>query len=185
MVYVEVNDPSAAAVAAQVTRIANDALHTAQAQPGVRARSGGVSTVPVYASNPPGKITGWRGRSELRLESADMRAMSDLLGKLQATMSVGYVNFLVSPEARRQAENELITQAIESFRARADIVRAAIGGKSVRIRHMAVVTGMSGPAPRPFIARAAAASVTPVEPPQFEAGESRVQATVTGTVEID
>lgn len=186
MLYVEVSDPSAAAVAAQVTRVANDALRTAQAAPGVRARSGGMSTAPVYtsgASGASGRIAGWRGRSELRLESRDLHAISELIGKLQSTMSVGYISFAVSPEVRKQVENELIGQAIQGFKARADVVRASIGGKTIRIRHMTVNTGMSG-GPRPYFGPAAARAAS-VEPPQFEAGASQVQVNVTGTVEID
>jgi len=185
MLYAELTDPSAAVVGAQLARTTNDALAVAQQVKEVRARTGAVSTQPVYASSPPGRITAWRGRSELRLESRDQHALSELIGRLQSTLSVGYVNFSVSPEVRRQAENDLIAQAIDAFRARAELVRKALGGKGVRIRHITVSTGQSGGAPR-MLAALRASSVAPVaEPPQLEAGVSQIQVSVAGAVEIE
>jgi predicted secreted protein len=185
MLYVELTDSSASAISAQLTKTTNDALRIAQQEKAVRTRTGTVSTVPVFASGAPGRITAWRGRSEIRLEGRDLHAVGDLIGKLQSTMSVGYVNFAVSPEVRRQTENELIGLAIEGFRARAELVRQALGGKGVRIRHMAVNAGMAGGPPRAFAAMRAS-SVAPVaEPPQLEAGVSQVQVSVAGTVEIE
>jgi len=186
VLFAEVSDASAASAAAEVTRIANDALHVAQTNPAVRASSAGYSTTPVYTSSTsstPAHIAAWRARAELRLQSREFAAMSDLIGKLQSTMQLSHVNFGVSPAARQQAENELITQAIGAFKARAELVREAIGGKTVRIRHMSV--GTSGPvSPRPMFAAARASVSQPVQP-EFEAGVSQVQVNVTGTVEID
>ena len=111
--------------------------------------------------------------------------MSELIGKLQSTMSVGYVNFAVSPDVRRQTENELIGQAIDAFRARAELVRKALGGKGVRIRHLSVTSGLSGAQPRVFAALRASSIAPVAEAPQLEAGVSQVQVGVSGTVEIE
>ena len=179
--YAEVSDPSAARVADQVNRVTAEALKTAGEFKAVRARSGGSQTYPVYDRN--GKSTGWRGRSEIRLESRDTQAMASLIGKLQSTMQLGGVSFVVSPDLRRSTENELINDAVAAFKARAEIVAKAIGGRGFKIRRIGISTGGFAPGPRPMaMARAAPAEVAP---PTFEAGTSMVQVGVNGTVEVE
>jgi len=179
--YAEISDPSAARVADQVNRITAEALKIAGEFKTVRARSGASQTYPVYDRQQ--KLTGWRGRSEIRLESKDTQATAALIGKLQSTMQLGGVSFSVSPELRRQAENELINDAVAAFRARADIAAKAIGGRSFKIRRIGINTGGFAPGPRPVaMARAAPAEVAP---PTFEAGTSMVQVGVNGTVEVE
>jgi predicted secreted protein len=150
----------------------------------VRARSGYTQTYPVY--DRANKLTGWRGRTEIRLESKDVQAMAPLIGRLQATMQLGGVSFTVSPDLRRQTENELINDAVAAFRARADIAAKAIGGRSYKIRRIGLNSGGFGPVPRPMAAaRAMAPQGAEVAPPMFEAGTSMVQVVANGTVEVE
>lgn len=181
--YIEANDPNPAQLANTLNRTINEALKTASEVKGVRARSGGNQTYPVYDRS--NKVSGWRGRSEIRLEGRDFQALSALIGKLQSTLQLGGVSFMVSPELRRQTENELITEGINAFKARADIVRQALGGKGLKIRKIAVNTG-SGPPPRPMPQmRAQSMASSSVEAPVFEGGTSQVQVVVSGTIEVE
>lgn len=180
--YVELNDANPAALAAAVNKAANEALRVAREYPGVRVRSGNNQTYPVYAKG--NVLQGWRARAEIRLESKDFQAASQLIGKLQAGMQLGNTAFSVSPEARRQAENELIAEAIAAFKARADIVRGALGGRSYKIQHLNVNTGYSAPPPRFAVARAMAAAAPEVAAPALEAGVSMVTVTVSGAIEV-
>ena len=182
--YVEASDPSAAKVADQLNRLSAEALRTAGEFRAVRARSGYTQTYPVY--DRANKLTGWRSRTEIRLESKDVQAMAALIGKLQSTMQLGGVSFTVSPELRRQTENELINDAVAAFRARADIAAKAIGGRSYKIRRIGLNTGGFAPGPRPMAAaRAMAPQGAEVAPPTFEAGTSMVQVVANGTVEVE
>jgi predicted secreted protein len=182
--YAEATDPSAAKVADQLNRITAEALKTAGAFKAVRARSGYTHAYPVY--DRANKLTGWRGRTEIRLESKDSQAMATLIGRLQSTMLLGGVSFTVSPELRREAENELINDAVAAFRARADIAAKAIGGRTYRIRRIGLNTGAFAPVPRPMAApRAMAAQAAEVAPPVFEAGTSVVNVAASGTVEVE
>jgi len=180
----EANDPSPAQVAAQLNRTVADALKTAAEFKTVKTRSGFTNTFPVY--DRAGKLTGWRGRSEIRLESKDVQAMSTLIGRLQSSMQLGAVAFGVSPEVRRQVQNELLTEAVAAFRERADIAARALGGRSYKIRRIGLNTGGFVPGPRPMMAdRAVAASSPSVPPPAFESGTSMVQVSANGTVEVE
>jgi predicted secreted protein len=181
--YAEVSDPSAARVADQVNRITAEGLKATGEFKTVKARSGFSQTFPVYDRQ--GKLTGWRGRSEIRLESKDIQAMAALIGRLQSTMQLGGVSFSVSPELRRQTENDLINDAVAAFRVRADIAAKAIGGRSFKFRRMGINTGGFAPGPRPMAAARASAAPAEVAPPTFEPGTSMVQVSVNGTVEVD
>ncbi len=182
--YAEANDSSAAQVASQLNRITAEALRTAGEFKTIRARSGLTNTFPVY--DRANKLTGWRGRAEIRLESKDVAAMATLIGKLQSSMQLGGIVFAVSPELRRQTENELMTEAVAAFRSRADIATQALGGRSYKIRRVAINTGGPIPGPRPMMAeRAIAAAPAAVPPPTFEGGTSMVQVSANGTVEVE
>ena len=180
--YVELNDANPAALAAALNKAANEALRTAREYPAVHARSGNNQTYPVYAKG--NVLQGWRGRAEIRLESKDFEAASRLIGKLQAGMQLANTAFSISSEARRQAENELIAEAIAAFKVRADIVRRALAGRSYKIQRLNVSTGYSAPPPRFAIARAMAAAAPEVAPPNLEGGVSMVTVNVGGAIEV-
>jgi predicted secreted protein len=180
--YAEVTDAAAAQVASRLNKLTADALKIAGESKAVKVRSGASSTFPVYDRS--GKLTGWRGRSEIRLESPDVQATAALIGKLQATMQLGNVAFSVSPALRRQTENEMIAEAVGAFRARAEIAVKALGGKSYKIRRVAINTGGSVPVPRPMAAQRAMA-MADVTPPAFESGTSTVLVSANGTVQVE
>jgi len=185
VLYVEATDPVPAQVADILNRATNDAIAAGREYKSVRLRSGNVQTYPVY--DRMNKLTHWRGRADIRLEGKDFREMAMLIARLQSRLQLANVGFTVSPEARRQAENDLIDEAIGAFRARAEIVRQSLKAAGVRIRRLALNTSGEFPGPRPMLAmaRAGVASAPAVEPPSFEGGTSRIQVTVTGAVDIE
>lgn len=181
--YVEANGTGAAEVANTLNRAINDALKQSAEVKAVRARSGNSQTWPLYSKAQ--QLSGWRGRAEIRLESRDFAAAAALVGRLQSTLQLASLQFSVSPEARKLAENELITEAVAAFRARADVVRQALAGKGYKLRRLAINTGSFVP-PRPLMARAlASAQAAEVVAPQFEGGMSQVTVTASGAVEIE
>ena len=182
VLFAELNDADAGKLASALNRKVNEALEAAAQFKAVRVRSGNNQTYPVYDRQQ--RLTGWRGRAELRLESGDFQAAAALIGKLQAGMQLGQILFSASRDLRKKAEDELIAEAIRAFRARADIARTAIGGRSYRIRRMTINTGGGFVPPRPFVARAVA-SAEAVPPPQLEGGASQITVSVSGTIEVE
>lgn len=179
--YVELNDASPAALANAINKRVNEALRVAKDTKGVTVRSGGNQTYPVYSRD--NVLQAWRGRAEIRIESKDFEAASGLIGKLQAGMQLGNMSFSVSPEARRAAENELIAEAIAAFKARAEIVKAALAGRSYKLQRLNVANRHSAPPPRPLTARMAV-SAQEVVAPNLEAGASVVTVMASGAIEI-
>jgi len=167
-------------LARQINHSISEALKTAKDYPGVRAKSGGTSTYPVYAKN--GKIESWRMRSDISLESGDTAALSELLGKLQASLGVSSLNMLPAPETRRKAENEAMLDAITLFKARSKLLAEAMG-KNYSITQLTVSTG--GRFAPPVMRAARAMSAEAAAPMPVESGESLITVTVSGKIEIE
>lgn len=182
VLYAEMNDASAAALAGALNKAVNEALQIAKNYPKVRVRSGNNQTYPVYAK--AGVLQGWRGRAEIRLESRDFEAAAALIGKLQATLQLGGLNFSVSPELRRASENELIAEAIAAFKARADIVKGALAARGYRLQRLNINSGYNAPAPRMLMQARGAAMAAEVAAPNLEGGVSTVTVSASGVIEI-
>jgi predicted secreted protein len=172
----EGTDP--ARLADSVNRTMQRALGIAQGYRGIQARSGNYQTYPIHDK---GRIVRWRVRQELRLESGDFAAMSELIGKLQATLVLAGTTLSVSAEARRQAENALISQALAAFDERARVVREAMKSKAHRVRDLQI-TG--GDQPRPVLSQMRTMTAESVAPPAIEAGTTRITMSVTGTIQL-
>jgi predicted secreted protein len=163
-----------------VNRTMQRALSTALAYKSVKAQSAGYQTIPVYDKN---RIARWRVRQDLRLESADFAAATELIGKLQPSLAVSGLTLSVSGAARRKAENALIAEALAAFDERARVVRDAMKVQSYRVRDLQVSSG--GASPRPVFAMAARAMPPEsVAQPAVEPGSTRILITVSGTIQL-
>jgi predicted secreted protein len=163
-----------------VNRTMQRALASALAYKSVKAQSAGYQTTPVYDKN---RVVRWRVRQELRLESADFAAATELIGKLQANLVLAGLTLSVSNEARHKAENALIAEALAAFEERARVVRDALKAKGYRVRDLQVSPG--GVPPRPMFAMAARAmSSESVTQPALEPGSTRIVVTVSGTIQL-
>jgi predicted secreted protein len=168
------------ALADGTNRAMRDALKLAQAYRGVKARSLNYQTWPVYDK---ARIVRWRVRQELRLESREFAQATELIGKLQATLVVSSLAVGLSSEARKQAENALIAEALAAFHERAEIVRDAQKAKGYRIKDLQINAG-GGAQPRMYAAQRAGAAPASVAPPSVEPGASTIQVNVNGTVQL-
>lgn len=167
-----------AQIANELNRAMQQALAIAKTYRGVNARSGSYQTYPIYDKN---RVTRWRARQELRLDSADFAALTQLIGKLQASLVVTGMTLSVSPEARRQAEHALIPEALAAFDERARLVRDAMKAKGHRVRDIQI----SGSEPvRPVFAAARSMAAQSMVPPAVEPGTTRILITVSGTVQL-
>lgn len=149
---------------------------------GVKVKTDAYSTSPIYHKS---SITGWRVRQSISLESQDMAALSDLLGRLQSTIKLEGIGFSVSREKRQSVEDELIKEALAKFRQRADLIAGEMSHQQHRLVDLNVNTSL----PRqPYMARGirmeAMAMSADVAAPAVEAGEATLSVSVSGTVEL-
>ncbi len=174
----EGNDP--VALADGVNRAMREALKLAQGYRSVKARSLNYQTWPVYDK---ARIVRWRVRQELRLESGDFAQATELIGKLQSTLVVSGMSVGLSPEARKQAENSLIVEALAAFHERADIVRTTQKAKGYRVKDLQI-SGGGGGQPRMYAAQRGGVAAASVATPSVEPGASNIQIAVSGTVQL-
>ena len=174
----EGSDP--VALADGTNRAMRDALKLAQAFRGVKARSLNYQTWPVYDK---ARIVRWRVRQELRLESREFAQATELIGKLQSTLVVSSLAVGLSSEARKQAENALITEALAAFHERAEIVRDAQKAKGYRVKDLQVNAG-GGAQPRMYAAQRAGVAAVSVAPPSVEPGATTIRVNINGTVQL-
>jgi predicted secreted protein len=172
-------DDNAARLADQINRGMDAALKTAKARVKVEVRTGSYRTYPVYNKE---KIQRWRATQELLLEGSDFAELGSLIGQLQERLQVASINFSVSSARRAAVEDELIAQALDAFKQRAELVRRQLAAKGYRIVDVSINTG--GGQPVPIVMRAAAMEAASVTPPALEAGTSTMTVSVGGVVEL-
>ncbi|HTJ95456.1 MAG TPA: SIMPL domain-containing protein [Pararobbsia sp.] len=173
------DDP--AALANALNERTEQVLAAAKRQAGVTAQTGALTVYPSTDNN--GHISGWRGRSEVRLDSRDFAAASKLAGSLSSQMQVANVTFSLAPETRDAAQAKLSGQAIAAFRQKAATASTAFGFGGYTIREVSVSGGESAP-PRPMMMRMAAAPSAKVADMPIEGGNSTVTVNVNGSVQM-
>ena len=183
--YTEAQNTDSAKLAAEVTTVMNKALGEAKQVKAVTLRQGNRNSYPIY-DNKTQKITGWRERAELRLESTDFAALSKLTGDLMQTLKMGNMQFTVGNNTRKTSEDALLKDAVNSFKARAQLATDALGGKGYKIVNLNL---NSNGYPQPYMRsemmmKAASADMAAAPTPDVEAGTSEVSMSADGVIEV-
>ena len=156
----------------------------AQAQSGLlEVRTGQFSLYPRY--NSAGKVNGWQGTTELLLEGRDIARITETAGRI-STLTLGGVSFSLSRQAQQQLESEVQAQAIERFKARATEVTKAFGFAGYTLREVSISSAdqsMEMPQRPRMLAMEAKAATSDMAVP-VEAGKSRVNVTVSGSIQL-
>jgi predicted secreted protein len=175
-------DSDAARLADRVNQTMNWGLGVAKQARGVSVKSGGYTTHPVHDKS--GKIARWSASQDLILESSDVDAVSELVGKLQSKLLLRSISFSVSPETRRKAEDALIGDVLTAFAERAKRVSAGLGARDYEIVSIAIQTP-GGVQPVEMFAARARMMEADAAPPEFESGQSTLSVRVDATIEIE
>lgn len=148
--------------------------------PGIEVQTLSYQTYPVYQNQ---RLTGWRVRQSMQLESRHIEDLSELLGNLQQLLAIESMRYTISPAQRKQAEEGLITRAIEQFTRRANNVARQLGRKEYRLVNLDINTG--GQPVRPMMERAfSAATGGKAVAPHIEPGTQTLSVSATGTIEL-
>lgn len=178
-VYAEEDGANPAELAWRINQEIAEALKVIKSQPAISVKSGQQNSVPIYSQ--ARKIEAWRMHAELILESRDIAAVSEMLGRLQQMkLAVSQVHQQPSPATRKQVEDESTRDAIRAFQNRAELV-AGVFGKPYRIKQLSIQQNGSV-APMPMWRGARMAMVADAAP--IEAGESLISTTVSGQIEL-
>lgn len=181
--YAEEQNQDAGKLAARITERLNKALDSARQTEGVSVSSGNRSSQPVYDEKRE-NIIAWRERGEILLESTDFASLSTLTGNLMGELNLGDMQFSLSPGSRRSTEDELIREAIEAFKARADIATRSLGGNGYKIVNLNLNSQFMQP---PIYRGAKMAMMADAESasPSVEGGQADVSVSADGVIEIN
>jgi len=164
-----------------LARVLDTVKHTTHLQ----AKTAGFYTSPVYAAD--GRITSWRSRAELHIESAETQLVAKTAADLSPVARVEGVGFYLSAAARAAAEQSLIASAVKDFGEKANVTAHALGYARTTLRDVAI-SQQGGEMPRPMMAtamKAARADSAPGAPVPMEPGKTQVSVTVSGTVGLE
>ncbi|KJK01610.1 periplasmic/secreted protein [Pseudomonas sp. 21] len=173
-----------AKLAAETTTALNAAVEQARKVKGVTVSLGSRNSYPVYDDKGQ-KITAWRERAEIRLESTDFAALSQLTADLLGKLKMGSMDFSIADATRAKNEDAMMKGAVDAFKARAQVLTDALGGKGYKLVSLNLNTS-GAPRPMPVMRMAAAkfASMDSAPAQEIEAGTSQVTVSADGTIEV-
>ncbi len=183
--YSEAQNSDPGKLAAEITRTMNKALEQARSVKGIKISQGSRNSYPIYDTKGQ-RITGWRERAELRLESTDFPALSKLTGELLHELKMAGMDFAIAPATRKASEDELLKDAVNAFKSRAQLATEALGGKGYKVLNLNLnSSGYPQPYARgPVMMMKASMDAEAAPSPQVEAGTSQVSMNADGTIEV-
>ena len=147
----------------------------------IKLQTLGYQTHPIYQQQ---RVTGWRVRQSIRIQSQDSTKLSRLLSELQSILALESLNYSISAGQREAAEEQLIGQAISSFQRRATQVTQHLGRENYRLVEMHINT--SDQPIHPVRMRASMMAMeAAVAPPSLEAGSQTLRVDVSGSIELE
>ena len=182
VMYHERSGQKPASMADEVNRTIAWAVDLAGKTSGIKVQTLQYRQEPIYRNQ---SISGWKVRQSIRLESEDVAALSELVGELQSRLSVSSLRYTISAEVRRKVEDELITQALDRFRRRGQLITGELGRPDYRVVNIDIVTSGGSPAPVRMRTVSAMAESSGVTAPTLEPGVQLVTVNVSGTIELE
>ena len=181
--YTEAQNQDPAALAAEITRTLNAGLAKARGVQGVTVSQGSRNSYPVYSEKGE-QISAWRERAEIRLESADLAALSKLTGDMLKTLKMGGMSFSIADATRKKEEDALIKDAVAAFKERAQLTTEALGGSTYKLVSLNLNSGGFVRPPMRMEAMKAASFASDSVTPDVEAGTSQVTMNADGVIEV-
>jgi predicted secreted protein len=183
--YVELQDADLVRAQSLVNqRAAEGIAQLKRADARAQIESGGYSSYPIYARDGGKKVVGWRVRQSVSLRTHELAGLARTIAAAQQHLALGGLDFRLSRAARERVEGELIQRAIANLNARVAAAAQALEVPKSRVRIEELnFAGLGGDRPPPVpMARAMVQSAEAVAEPQFDAGRSLQQLSVTARV---
>lgn len=185
VLYIERNNKQPAELSSEISKLMNQAVATSKKYSQVKVETGSQTTYPIY-DNKTQKLNEWRGRAEVKIESKDFKAASQLINELQAQFQTQSINFAVSDEQRKKVENELIVEASKNFQDRAQILTQAWNKSAYNLVNLDINTSSSYPQPI-YSARVSMAKMEMADSAtgqDMAAGESKITVNANGSIQF-
>ncbi|WP_180022802.1 SIMPL domain-containing protein [Acinetobacter sp. YH16044] len=183
VLYIEKSNKQPAELATQINKLMTQAVNTARKYPAVKIETGSQSTYPIY-DNDSRKLKEWRGRAEVRLESTDFKAASQLVSELQQNFQTESISFSISDAQRKKVENELMVEASKNFQQRAQALAQAWNKSGYNLVNINLNTSNYGGQPVPRMAMMKAASADAIPEQEMAGGESKITVSANGSIQF-
>ncbi len=174
----EVRDSLQAEVAASLSRTVDSVMQQLKGTEAVKIYSGNFQVWPM--NDRDGRISDWRGRAEIILESMDFELASKLAASVSDRMPISNLDFSVAAKERARYEAELLEEAAAAFKERAEATAAAFGFASYTIREVRL--GGAGASYQPEARRMMAMAADASGGIALEGGTERISLAVEGTI---
>lgn len=184
VLYIEKSNKQPTQLASEINQLMTQAVNTAKKYPQVKFETGSQTTYPIY-DNDNRKLKEWRGRSEIRIESKDFKAASQLISELQQYFQTQSINFNVSDNQRKKVENELTIEASKNFQQRAQALAQAWNKPSYHLVNLNINSNNYShqPTPRMALYKGAAAADSVAEQ-EMASGESQITVNASGSIQL-
>ncbi len=170
---------SAAEAAENVNNMMTWAAAIAKKSSGVKSQTLNYQTRPLYKNK---ALIGWSVNQQIRFESKEFETLSTLVGTLQEKLRVDSMQFAVSTDLKKATMNELITVALGAFRDKAGLVSSTLGARDYRLVNLSIRE--NSPAAAFQRSYQAEAMNLQASPPHVEAGDSRVNLSAEGSIQL-
>lgn len=181
VMYSERSGQKPSTLADEVNRNIGWAVDLAKKSRGIKLQTLNYRQDPLYNNQ---NISGWRVRQSIRLESADVAVLSELVGEMQRRLSIESIRYAVSPALRDRVESRLIAEALNRFRRRGEQIQIELGRTGYRIVNVDVITSSQSPAPM-RMRTSAMMEGSMVTAPSLEPGVQSLSVQVSGTIELE
>jgi len=165
-------------------RVAEGVAQLKRADPKALVQTAGYTSYPVYQPGTQRKLVGWRVRQGVSLRTSDLAALPRAVAAAQQHLALGGIDFQLSRAARTKVEAELIEQAVANLNDKLAAAARALKVPPERVRLEELNFGVAPPPVPRMRADMMASAAPPVEEPQFDAGRSLQQLTVTGKARL-
>jgi len=165
-------------------RVADGVAQLKRADPKASVETAGYTSYPVYQPGSQRKLIGWRVRQAVSLRTSDLAALPRTVAAGQQHLALAGIEFRLSRAARSRVEAALIEQAIANLNDKVAAAARALNVPTARVRLEELNFGVAPPPMPRMRAEAMAGAAPPVEEPQFDAGRSLQQLTVTGKARL-
>ncbi|NLB31525.1 MAG: SIMPL domain-containing protein [Alcaligenaceae bacterium] len=177
------------AIADEVNKAINAVMESGKANDTLKLKTGSYNFWPQQDYDEKGKKTGkttYVARGEVIVTSTDMVEATRFVEEVSEQMNLSNINFDLTTEVRRQIENEIRGESIQSFQEKARAISREFGFDNYDIKYVQLrdSTSNMSPVPRMAMARADSLAEAKFSGPELEAGKERVTISLTGEIAL-
>lgn len=183
VLYIEKTNKQPAQLSSEINQLMTQAVNTAKKYTQIKFETGSQSTYPIY-DNDNRKLKEWRGRAEIRIESKDFKAASQLISELQQNFQTQSINFNVSDSQRKKVESELMVEASKNFQQRANSLAQAWNKPSYQLINLNLNTNSYSNRAVPRMAMLKASSADAMPEQEMASGESQITVNANGSIQL-